>query len=90
MKASLVLLFCVLWVLDTYCATQFASVHDEANPLMRAIMVQYGIEAFVAVKLVVLSLYLSVAAFIRTWLHFLLCAIMIPIVYMGVVVANLV
>ena len=81
------ILFMALWFADTLVTVLFVSllgVEAEANPVMRSLIENYGLIAFVLVKLGVLAFWFTVASHIKWWLNSILCIIMTPVVIMGI------
>lgn len=78
--------FSGLWSADTICTlvfTHYEGTIAEANPVMRYIMEQHGMFAFVLTKAVVLMFYLLFREHIREWMHAVLILIMTIVVYFG-------
>lgn len=85
-KLVLTAMFSVLWACDTVLTLKFTrtlGLEAEANPVMRLTLDEWGMYGFVAVKLFVLLLWLSVARKAATEIHVAICAIMSLVVIMG-------
>lgn len=85
---ALVLLFTVLWVLDTVFTiifTMLGGLELEANPLLQYVITYTGYQGFVFVKLIPLVLWLMFAYHARLWIHVMLNAIMVtPVLWGGI------
>lgn len=91
MKLPLTLAFSYLWTLDTVLTLQFVEqggTEMEANPLLRSLMENYGMGTFIAVKLLLLLVWILLHKRVHWGIHAALNAIMIPVVCMGYIVAG--
>ena len=86
MKRILVAAFAALWLLDTTATLAFVGLHGpeaEANPLIRWVLVEHGAVAFGLVKAGTLGLWLTVAHRAHVSIHWVLLAVMVPVVVFG-------
>lgn len=85
-QAMLAAAFSALWLLDTAATVGFvmqAGVAAEANPVMRAAMVAWGLDGFAIVKAGILGFWLCLSHRVHVGIHAALVAVMVPVVFMG-------
>lgn len=76
-----------LWLADTLATVLFVSVlgvEAEVNPVMHSLIANYGLTAFVFVKLLILAFWFVLSPHIKWWLNSILCVIMLPVVALGI------
>lgn len=90
-KPALTLAFGSLWIADMALTAEFVQeqgIQMEANPIVAWVIVTYGITAFIWVKLVILAVWLLLHKRVHVGIHAALVVIMLPVVYMGFVIAT--
>jgi hypothetical protein len=90
LKQGLFGLFASLWLLDTASTIAFVAVGGvemEANPVMRAVMIHAGMGGFAFVKAGILVPWGVLTKYIPVWVHLVMIAVLVPVVYMGCRVA---
>lgn len=91
LKCALAGVFAALWLLDTATTILFIGVGGvelELNPILRALMVNHGLVAFAFFKAATLAFLLIFTQRIWTWVWCALIAIMIPVVWIGTLLAG--
>lgn len=92
-KYVLTLAFGTLWMLDTLFTAEFVreqGLQMEANPIVAWVIATYGINTFIVWKLVVLAVWFLLFNKVSIWVHIVLTALMLPVVYMGFLAATLI
>lgn len=86
----LLVIFILLWVLDTLFTTLFVDrlgLEAEANPIIRFIIQNYGFVSFLIFKFVVLIPIILLRHHVSNWILVLLNLIMFPVVILGGIMA---
>jgi hypothetical protein len=89
-KERLFIFFSWLWIIDVVSTIQFVSVfglESEANPVMQQVLLTFGPAGFVALKLGILLFWASLFKHASEWIGLFLFLVMIPVSFMGLVVA---
>lgn len=90
-KSVLTLAFAVLWIADAALTAEFVQeqgLQMEANPIVAWVITTYGITAFIWVKMVILAAWVLLQKHAHIAIHVVLVVIMLPVVYMGWIVAT--
>lgn len=93
MKVVLTLTFGLLWFADTWltvCGVVAVGTSYESNPIMRWVIIEWGLAEFYAVKMAVLMFWVLLAERAHWGIHVALNVIMIPVVYMGIKLYSLI
>lgn len=89
-KALFLSTFLVLWAIDTAATCRFVSVLGpdmEANPLIKWLIVNFGLWAFVYVKYAIACFWWYLHDRVHVSIHVALNLIMIPVAALGMIVA---
>lgn len=86
LRPYLMAAFCALKVMDVASTVYFVDnlgVDMEANPVMHWLISNWGLGWFVGVQAIVVAFWLSIGRLAKTWIHWALVLIHVPVVWMG-------